>query len=37
MFVLRDETPPDDAEPVESGNLCSDCFEEVRPFLYGES
>jgi hypothetical protein len=37
LFVLRDETPADEAEPVESGNLCADCFEDGRTFLYGES
>ena len=38
MFVLEDETPVDEAEPVESGNLCEGCFEDAREFLQiGES
>ena len=37
MFVLREETPVDEDDTVESGNLCADCFEEVRAFAQGEA
>ena len=33
MFVLENKTPVGEAEPVESGNLCEDCFEDAREFL----
>ncbi|WP_336345134.1 hypothetical protein [Halalkalicoccus ordinarius] len=37
MFVLREETAVDEDDTVESGNLCVDCFEDVRAFVQGEA
>ncbi len=37
LFALRAETSVDEEDLVDSGNLCEDCFEDAREFLYGGS
>lgn len=33
QFVLQEETPVDKGESVESGNLCSECFDATQEFI----
>lgn len=37
QFILQEETPVDEEESIESGNLCAECFDATRKFINGES
>lgn len=36
-YLLQEGPAVEEDESIESGNLCSDCFESTRQFITGEA